>query len=188
VSSDIILQPGQVLTEHWEVQYKGQPRIHKPVEEWVECRVVRMYHSTVYGGAAGRGTTVDEARLEAVLGLARAICDDVSAFQHDADEIFKAEMLRWFEETIKEQQDILDEEYEEKDRPKIDKKAQRRIKLLEELQAMWQEDHDYWPEKEEASRAAARAEVVREQTARRRAASARLSARATESQATADAS
>ena len=101
--SDIVLQEGQKLTEHWHVEFTGKNRIHRPVEEWIECRIVKMYHSTIYGGANGLGKNVDEARLEAVLGLARAICDDVTAFDHDADEIFKAESCAGSQGTIKEQ-------------------------------------------------------------------------------------
>jgi hypothetical protein len=177
VSSDIVLQPGQVLLEGWHVEFTGKNRVHRPAEEWIECRIVKMYHNTIYGGANGVGRTVDEARLEAVLGMARAICDDVTAFDHDADEIFKDEMLHWFANTIKEQQENLDDD--EEITPKALKRGQRRINLLEELLAMWQEDHDYWPDTEtEATsqgRVAARAAEIREHTARRRAASARLS-------------
>jgi hypothetical protein len=172
--SDITLQEGQMLLEAWHVEFKGVSR-RRPPEEWVECRVVRMYHGTIYGGATGVGKTVEEARLEAVLGLARAITDDVTAFDHDADEIFKGEMLHWFANTIKEQQELLDDE--EEITPKALKRGQRRINLLEELLAMWQEDHDYWPEEEsdtQEARREARAAKIRSDTAKRRAASARL--------------
>jgi hypothetical protein len=175
--SDTTLSEGQMLVEAWEVQFKGRNRARRPVEEWVECRVVNMFHSTIYGGANGTGRTVEEARLEAVLGLARAICDDLTAFDHDADEIFKAEQLRWFQSTIAEQAEIIEDE---ESSPKQHKKAMRRIKLLEELQGIWQEDHDYWPDtdSEEAARSRTEARVaqIREHTARRRAASARISA------------
>src|SRR4051794_13577654 len=135
-----------------------------------------MYHGTIYGGANGVGKTVDEARLEAVLATARAICDDSTAFDHDADEIFKAEQYRWWQDKLQEQQ----EELEEKDNPGPGqrKKAQRRIRLIEQLMGEWQEEHDYWPEeKAEASdRIEARAAKIRADTARRRAASAALAA------------
>ena len=175
MGNDILLQPGQVLTEQWEIQFTGRGRIHRPVEEWVECRIVKMYHSTIYGGAHGTGSTVDEARLEAVLGMARAICDDVTAFDHDADEIFKAEQHRWFLGQIKEHQDNLDDD-EDLD-TKTRKRDQRRIDVLEELLGIWQEDHDYYPEEASAdseTRIAQRAAEIRDHTIRRRAASARI--------------
>jgi hypothetical protein len=174
--SDITLQEGQMLLEAWHVEFKGVSR-RRPPEEWVECRVVRMYHGTIYGGATGVGKTVEEARLEAVLGLARAITDDVTAFDHDADEIFKGEQYRWWLSRIQEERGILDEDYEEKERPRINKRAERRIKLLEEQMAIWQEEHDYWPEEEsdtQEARREARAAQIRTDTAKRRAASARL--------------
>jgi hypothetical protein len=174
VSNDYPLQEGQMLMEAWHVEFKGMSRIRRPAEEWVECRIVKMYHGTVYGGATGVGSTVDEARLEAVLGLARAICDDVTAFDHDADEIFKGEQHRWWLSRIQEETDILDDEEMQ---PKDYKKARRRIELLEQQLAIWQEEHDYWPEEESAdqeARSKARATKIRSDTIKRRAASARL--------------
>lgn len=172
--SDTRLQEGQVLIEAWHVEFTGKNR-RRPPEEWIECRVVRMYHSTIYGGANGVGKTVDEARLEAVLGLARAICDDSTAFDHDADEIFKAEQYRWWQGKLQEQQDEL----EEKDNPSPGqrKKVQRRIRRIEQLMGEWQEEHDYWPEAQDAdqeARSQARAAQIRADTHKRRAASARL--------------
>jgi hypothetical protein len=131
-----------------------------------------MYHSTIYGGANGVGRTVEEARLEAVLGLARAITDDETAFDHDADEIFKAEQYRWWQCHISDVQEMLDAGEVTR------KRGRRRIKLLEQLMAEWQEDHDYWPEEktEADARIEVRAAQIREHTRRRRAASAHLSA------------
>lgn len=173
--SDIVLQEGQVLLEAWHVEFTGKNRVRRKPEEWIECRVVKMYHGTIYGGATGVGKTVEEARLEAVLGLARAICDDVTAFDHDADEIFKAEQYRWWLGKIQECRESLEfgEETEGSE-----KKIKRRIRRLENLMAEWQEDHDYWPEEESAdqARSEARAAQIRRDTERRRAASARISA------------
>lgn len=172
-----MLQEGQKLTENWTVEFTGKSRIRRPVEEWVECRVVKMYHSTIYGGANGTGKTVEEARLEAVLGLARAITDDVTAFDHDADEIFKAEQYRWWLGKIQDCRESL--EFGE-DTAKSERKLKRHIKRLENMMAEWQEDHDYWPEEkaEADTRIEARAAQIRADTARRRAASARLAAKA----------
>jgi hypothetical protein len=172
--SDIALQEGQLLLEAWHVEFKGMGRRNRQPEEWVECRVVKMYHGTVYGGATGVGSTVEEARLEAVLGLARAICDDVSAFDHDAEEIFNAEQHRWWLSRIQEETDILDDS---EMGPKDKKKAARKLALMEEQLAIWQEEHDYWPEEESANdeaRRKARSAQIRSHTLKRRAASARL--------------
>ena len=140
--ADIVLQEDQKLIEHWTVEFTGRSRLRRKPEEWIECRVVKMYHGTVYGGANGAGKTVEEARLNAVLGLARAICDDGSAFQHDADEIFKYEQYRWWQSKIQDEQECLLEGESSKERRKI----KRRIKRLENLMAEWQENYDYWPE------------------------------------------
>ena len=43
-----------------------------------------------------------------VLAVARAISEDVTAFQHDADELYKAQMLRWWDSKIKEQREELE--------------------------------------------------------------------------------
>jgi hypothetical protein len=173
--SDMTLQEGQKLSESWLVEFVGKSRLHRTPEQWVECRVVRMYHGTIYGGANGVGKTVDEARLEAVLGLARAITDDVSAFDHDADEIFKAEQYRWWLGKIQECREALESG---EDTPKYARKLKRHIKRIENMMAEWQEDHDYWPEEERntepEARRQARAAQIRADTAKRRAASARL--------------
>jgi aspartate oxidase len=116
-----------------------------------------MYHSTIYGGSHGYGKTVDEARLNAVLGLARAICDDGTAFNYDAEEIFKAQQLSWWQSRIQQEREEL--ELLEEDKPgsnRYARKIERRIKLLEQLQGEWQEEHDYWPEEaREATRPSA---------------------------------
>jgi hypothetical protein len=172
--SDITLQEGQRLSESWQVEFTGKSRLHRSPEQWVECRVVRMYHSTIYGGANGVGKTVDEARLEAILGLARAITDDVTAFDHDADEIFKAEQYRWWLSKVEECREALESG---EDTPRSERKLRHRIKRIEKLMAEWQEDHDYWPEEESAepeARRQARAAQIRADTAKRRAASTRL--------------
>jgi hypothetical protein len=145
--TDIVLREGQKLSEEWLVEYTGRG-YRASADRRVECRIVNMYHSTVYGGANGHGKTVDEARLNAVLGLARAICDDATAFRYDADEIMKGEQLRWWQGRIQQEQEEL--ELLEEDKPGSNhsarKKIERRIKLLEQLQGEWQEEHDYWPE------------------------------------------
>jgi hypothetical protein len=172
--NDIVLQEGQLLLEAWHVEFKGMGRLRRKPEEWVECRIVKMYHGTIYGGANGTGKTVEEARLEAVLGMARAICDDVTAFDHDADEIFKAEQYRWWLDKIQECRESLELGEET---PGSARKLKKRIKRLENLMAEWQEDHDYWPEEDTPNdRIAARAAQIRTDTAKRRAASARISA------------
>jgi hypothetical protein len=171
--SDTVLQEGQVLLEAWHVEFKCVSR-RRPPSEWVECRVVKMYHGTIYGGANGVGKTVDEARLEAVLGLARAICDDFTAFDHDADEIFKAEQHRWWLSKLQECRESL--EFGE-GTPKSARKLKRRIRQIEQLMGEWQEEHDYWPEAEDAdqeARSKARAAQIRADTSKRRAASARI--------------
>lgn len=148
--SSTVLQDGQKLTEHWEVEYtgKGYQQQRDPAKR-IECRVVKMYHSTIYGGSNGTGATVEEARLNAVLGLARAICNDGTAFNYDADEIFKGQQLRWFESKRQELQDELSDLESEFEQPRKGsseiKKVRQRIKQLEQLQAEWQDEHDYWP-------------------------------------------
>ena len=145
------IQEGQKLTEQWEVEFIGRGYRHASPDKRVECRVVKMYHGTIYGGAHGFGKTVDEARLNAVLGLARAICDDGSAFNYDAEEIFKAQQLGWFEARLKEEQEaleLLDEGATQKERRRII----RRINLIDKLMGEWQEEHDYWPEEVEEAR------------------------------------
>lgn len=137
-----------MLLEAWTVEYKGKERRGRKPDQWIECRIVRMYHGTVYGGSNGTGRTVEEARLSAVLGLARAICDDPSAFKHDAEAILMGEQLRWWENKLHELHESL--EFGE-EVTGSEKKLRRRIKLLEQLQAEWQEDHDYWPEKAQDS-------------------------------------
>jgi hypothetical protein len=140
--SDIVLQEGQKLREEWTVEYVGRSRMHRPADDWVECRIVHMYHSTIYGGANGTGKTVEEARLNGVLGLARAICNDGEAFKHDSYEIFRQQQLGWFEDKLQEYRESLELG---EDVIGSEKKLKRRIKLLEQLTAEWQEDHDYWP-------------------------------------------
>lgn len=175
-----------MLIEAWAVEFKGVSRRSKPVDEWVECRIVKMFHGTVYGGAHGVGKTVDEARLNAVLGLANAICDDTSAFDHDADEIFKAEVYRWFQsklQEIRDEQEALEGEYDNPSKGASEmKKLNRRAKLVEQLMAEWQEDYDYYPaEAENGVRTTAdiaRLQKLRADIDRRRAASARLQAKA----------
>jgi hypothetical protein len=146
---EIVLKEGQKLTEMWEVEFSGQDWRGQP-DKRIRCRIKEMYTSAIYGGAHGYGATVDEARLNAVLGLARAICDDPNAFSYNAEEIFKAQQLGWFEGRIQEERDLLDS------KDFSHQKTRRRIKLLEQLQAEWQEEHDYWPEVEvQAQRATA---------------------------------
>jgi hypothetical protein len=107
----------------------------------------------------------------------RAICDDVTAFDHDADEIFKGEQYRWWQAKLIEANNELEEERDDAPRKSQITKLKRRIKRLENLMAEWQEDHDYWPEEEGAdNRVEARAAKIRADTAKRRAASARISA------------
>jgi hypothetical protein len=182
---DIILQEGQVLLEAWHVEFVGKQRRSRPVDEWIECRVVKMYHGTIYGGANGVGKTVEEARLNAILGLANAICDDVTAFDHDADEIFKGEMYRWWSGKLDELAEEIDSLDEKEDAARI-KKLRARINRLHKIMCLWQEDYDYWPEtpdSEEAEAREARTSIsrlqrIRADTDRRRAASARLRAKA----------
>ena len=148
--ADIVLQEDQKLIEHWTVEFTGRNRLRRKPEEWIECRVVKMYHGTVYGGANGTGKTVEEARLNAVLGLARAICDDSTAFQHDADEIMKGEQYRWWKGKLHDLHEAL--EFTEGEDDPGDKKLRRRMKLTEQLMAEWQEEHDYWPEQDKTVR------------------------------------
>lgn len=172
--NNTMLQEGQKLTETWQVEFKGMNRRHRKLSEWVECRVIKMYHGTTYGGANGVGRTVEEARLNAVLGLARAITDDVTAFDHDADEIFKAEQYRWWLSKLQECRESL--EFDE-ETPKSRRKLKRRINRIEQLMGEWQEEHDYWPEAQDTSqeaRSTARAAQIRADIERRRTASARL--------------
>jgi hypothetical protein len=143
--SDIVLQEDQKLLEYWVVEYTGKDRRRRRIDEWVECRIIKMYHSTIYAGSTGYGKTVDEARLNAVLGLACAICDDSTAFQHDADDIFRKQQLGWFNAKMSELRDELDL-LDDDDPPKAVKQVKRRIKCLDQLTAEWQEEHDYWPE------------------------------------------
>jgi hypothetical protein len=178
--TDIVLQEGQKLTEHWQVEFTGMSRIMRPVEKWIECRMVKMYHSTIYAGSVGKGRTVEEARLNMVLAVARAICQDMTAFGHDADEIFKGEQYRWWLSKIQEYQDELEAEEEDAPRKSHITKLKRRIKLLEQMMAEWQEEHDYWPEEdaEAATEENPRLARLKADIARRRAASASLSATA----------
>lgn len=159
------IQDGQKLTEQWEVEYIGRGFRSSTPDKRVECRIVKMYHSTIYGGANGHGKTVDEARLNAVLGLARAICDDGTAFNYDAEEIFKAQQLSWWKSRIQQEQEELelleDEDEPPRSRPRERRKIERRIKLLEQLQGEWQEEHDYWPEEaREAARPSATSAAI----------------------------
>lgn len=146
-TNDSLLAPGQKLVEHWEVEFEGKDRRSQKPYRYVEARLRRWYHNTYYGGSGGEGETVDEARLAMVLSLARAICNDGDAFQHDADDIFRGEMLRWFQGKIQEYDDYLElEDLTDKQA----RKTKRRIRLLEQLTAEWQEDYDYWPEEDDA--------------------------------------
>ena len=138
------LAPGQKLSETWEIEFEGRERRHEKPHRYITGSVRRWYHGTYYGGSTGEGETVDEARLSMVLGLARAICDDESAFQHDADELANFRMLHWFQDKIKE---LRDEEDSPEDLTvKRSKQLDRRIRFLERLQGEWQEENDFWPE------------------------------------------
>jgi hypothetical protein len=146
--NDIRLAPEQKLTEMWEIQYEGRERRGQRPYRIVTGTIKHWFHSTYYGGATGEGETVQEARLAMVLGLARAICNDESAFSYDAEQIGKSIMLHWFQDKLKE----LVAEFDVEDlTEKQSKKLRRRIKFLEQLTAEWQEDNDYWPEEADAT-------------------------------------
>jgi hypothetical protein len=151
----------------WEVQFEGRERRGQRPYRIVTGTLKHWFHSTYYGGATGEGETVPEARLAMVLGLARAICDDESAFSYDAEQLGNSKMLHWFQSKLEE----LVAEFEVEDlTEKQSKKLRRQIKFLEQLMAEWQESNDYWPEEAddtetEATRTAdtrrARAALVR---------------------------
>lgn len=140
------LKRGQVLTENWEIKYEGVGR-HGPVEVRA---MLKTWPNTTYYASGVEAETVDQARLMLVLQQARAICDDENAFQHDADELANQGTLRWFNSKLQELKDEIemleDEDEPAKSHTRELRRLQRRIKLVEQLTAEWQEDNDFWPE------------------------------------------
>ncbi len=146
MANDIKLAPGQKLEETWTIRFEGRERRGEKPFRFVTGTILRWYNGTYYGGSTGEGETVDEARLAMVLGLARAICNDESAFNHDAEELGNWAQLHWFQAKIKE----LQEERDSEDlTSKAAKRLDRKINFLELLMAEWQEDSDFWPDDEE---------------------------------------
>lgn len=158
------LYPGQKLTETWEIIFEGrEARGPNGYRRFITGTIGKWFHTTIYGGSTGEGQTIDEARLAMVLGIARAICDDESAFIHNADEISKAQTLRWFQSKAEELATELDEEqHSEVVRQSVCNKYQRRMKFLDQLTAEWQDEHDYWPEETKEEDAAPASNTARE--------------------------
>lgn len=145
------LKRGQVLTENWEIKYEGVGR-HGPV---AVRAMLKTWPNTTYYASSVEAETVDQARLMLVLQQARAICDDETAFQHDADELANQATLHWFNSKVRELRDeaemLEDEDEPAKSHTRELRRLQRRIKLVEQLTAEWQEDNDYWPEEPDAA-------------------------------------
>lgn len=140
------IKPGQKLSETWEIEYEcvtgtGISEVRGRLTAWP---------NTTYYAASATGATVDEVRLKIVLGLARGVCDDETAFQHDARDIHLADMRQWF---LGKQQEIKEQiETEKADKDSEDYDAVEIRELLEKLATIralfgeWGEDHDYYPE------------------------------------------
>ena len=181
--SDIVLQEGQVLMEAWHVEYTGKRRLSRPAEEWIECRVVKMYHCTIYGGANGnwqdgRGSAT-ERRAGARPMPSAMTCRRLTTTPTRSS---RPRSYRWWLGKLQECRESLEDG---EDAPGSEKKLKRRIKQLENMMAEWQEDYDYYPEETIADEAKARTtadiarlQQIRSGTDRRRAASARLRAKA----------
>lgn len=152
--NDTMLHPGQKLTEMWEIVFEGrESRGPGGYRRVVTGSVGKWYHGTIYGGSTGEGQTVGEARLAMVLGLARAIADDENAFEHDTEQLYKKRTLSWLEGRKKELEDELElmlQEWDEDDNPPGSKKIYRRIGFMEELIGVFCEEHDYFPDPEDA--------------------------------------
>jgi hypothetical protein len=108
VSSKETLGEGQRLEEVWRFEYVPLPLAYRGPER-VRARMVWWPNSTHYATSV-EARTIFEARLHMVLQLARAICDDTSAFQHDAEDIYRADTLRWFQSRRKELVEELEAE------------------------------------------------------------------------------
>jgi hypothetical protein len=147
VSSKETLGEGQRLEEVWRFEYVPLPLAYRGPER-VRARMVWWPNSTHYATSV-EARTIFEARLHMVLQLARAICDDTSAFQHDAEDIYRADTLRWFQSRRKELVEELEaENWSAKVSAKSARKLNRKLAFLDRLIAEWQEDHDYWPDEE----------------------------------------
>lgn len=147
-----MLEVGQKLTETWEITFEGrESRSPGGYRRFVTGTISKWFHGTIYGGNAGEGQTIDEARLAMVLGTARAICDDDTAFVHDADQLHLARTLAWFTGRMEELEEELEEEQQgELPRKSVCNKLKRQMKFLNQLTAEWQEEHDYYPQEEDA--------------------------------------
>ena len=139
------LSEGQKLVEVWRIEYEPMPLAHRGPDR-VRGRMVWWPHATHYASSV-EAPDIHTARLQIVLGQARAICDDALAFKYDEDNIHNANMLAWFNGKL---QELHDEEDAEGLTVKRSKQLDREIRLLERLVAEWQEEHDYWPEEDDA--------------------------------------
>lgn len=148
--ADQDIKPGQKLTEMWGISFekmKGGSPIVARLDSWP--------HTTYYLGR-GEGKTVEEARLQLITMLARAIHEDPNPFGDLGSVIHSADVLKFLRSLMQGEQEATAEEHY---RPANDNYLADNFedlpegweKVVDHIITLFQGHMDYWPEEETIS-------------------------------------
>jgi len=138
MSDDQDMKPGQKLTEMWGVSYEKQ-KYDSPIV----ARLDSWPHHTYYL-SRGEGKTVDEARLQLVTMLARAIHEDPNPFGDLGKVIHTAHVIEFL-------RSLTDEDEANNLADNFEGLPEGWEQVVDHIITLFQGHMDYWPEEETLS-------------------------------------
>lgn len=139
MSNNQDVKPGQKLEEMWRISY-DKMRYDSPIV----ARLDSWPHTTYYT-CRGQGATVEEARLELITMLARAIHEDPDPFGNLGKVIHAATVIEFLNKLVDEDDDYYLQTNVQHELP------DRWKGVVNEIITMFQSYMDFWPDEETIS-------------------------------------